>query len=125
MAIPAQGCVVTWADFGGSSSTVQEVQEIDIRPTLERVDFRENTYFIPGGELALTGFSNAALPASKLLNWGTLRVTVQTPQGSNLVLHEGYAQYVAATTRATVNGAVLFAFQFRLWGAFSSIGTNA
>jgi hypothetical protein len=122
MAIPAQGCVVTWADFGGSSSTVQEVQEIDIRPAVERIDFRGRAFFFPGGEITLSGFSNAALPARKLKNWGTLKITVATPEG-NLVLHESYAQYLATNTRATINGAVLFAFQLRLWGAFSSIGT--
>jgi hypothetical protein len=124
MAIPAQGCVITWQDFvgGGSAQTVQEVATIDIRPSVERIDFAGQTYFWRGGEISLTGFSNAVLGTSRLLTWGTLKITVRSG-AQNLVLHEGYAQLLSTTAQATVNEAILFAFQIRLWGVFNSTGT--
>jgi hypothetical protein len=124
MAIPAQGCVITWRDYvgGGPAQAVQEVQAIDVRPEIERIESRGRSYFLRGGEISLVGFSNSTLPTSKLLNWGTLKITVPSG-GGHLVLHEGYAQYLSASIRGSVNEAILFAFQFRLWGMFASTGT--
>jgi hypothetical protein len=107
---------------GGGTGLVQEVQTIDVRAQLERFDTSFGTFFWRGGELALTGFSNSTLPPSKVLNWGTLKITVPSG-GGRLVLHEGYAQYLSTSTRGSVNNAILFAFQFRLWGIFASTGT--
>lgn len=123
MAIPAQGCVIQWSTWPyASPSTVQEVQSIEVRSEIERIDFRGDSYFFPGGTITLTGFSNSVLNSSKLLDWGTLKITVPTAGGS-LVLHEGYAQLSSCDVRATINQAVLFAFQIRLWGAFNTVGT--
>jgi hypothetical protein len=123
MAIPAQGCVITWQPWpSGSLATLQEVQELDVRLEAARIDWGGAPYFFRSGELTLTGFSNAALPSKKVTDWGTIKITVPTSGGS-LVLHEGYAQFLSSSTRAIVNGAVLFAFQFRLWGVFDTTGT--
>lgn len=123
MAIPAQGCVITWTDFlTNQSVTVQEVTTLDIQPAIERIDFQGRAFFFRGGAMTLTGFSNAQLGTGRLLNWGILKITVRSG-ANNLVLHEGYAQLTGSTVRATVNEAVLFAFSLRLWGMFNSTGT--
>lgn len=126
MAIPAQGCVITWQDYVapgfGAAQTLQEITTIDVRPTIERIDFAGRTRFWRGGEVTLTGFSNAILGTARLLTWGTLKITVRSG-AQNLVLHEGYAQLLSTTSRVTVNEAVLFAFQLRLWGVFNTTGT--
>lgn len=125
MAIPAQGCVITWTDYlTNESVTVQEVTTLDIQPFVERIGFSSTgeTFFLRGGQVTLTGFSNEALHPGKLRNWGTLKITVRSG-AQDLVLHEGYAQLTASTIRATVNEAILFAFQLRLWGVFSTTGT--
>ena len=123
MAIPAQNLVFTW---GGIA--LQEVRQLDVGVSLEtdtsKAGRDRGAILYTSGEMTLTGFSAAGLEQDKLLQWGRMRVTVPISPSQRQVLWDGYAQYVASTIAATTNGPVLFAFQFRLFGAFSTIGDN-
>ena len=124
MAIPAQGCVFTWG-----SNTLQEIQELELRPVRETVSFAgsrdsgSRSFSYIGGEMTLVGFSSAGLEHYKIGQWGIMIVTVRVSPTQRQILHNGYAQYASANIRASVNGALQFAYQFRLYGARSTIGT--
>jgi hypothetical protein len=124
MAIPAQGCVFTWG-----TSTVQEIQELELRPTREQATFAGSrtsaggTFFYIGREMTLVGFSVSGLEQNKIGQWQQLKITVRVSPTQKQVLYQGWSQYLSSSIRASVNGAVQFAYQFRLWGAYSTIGT--
>jgi hypothetical protein len=123
MAIPAQGCRFRWTYWPGSSVLrLREIQEFQVRPRFERFDSSGFSFTYQGGELILTGRSLFGLRQQNIGRWGTMKISVR--EGSSFrVLHEGYAQYVACDVRASTNEAVLFAFQFRLWGVFQTTGS--
>lgn len=123
MAIPAQGCVFTWG-----SDTLQEIQEVELRPVRETISFagsRNSGSFLSyiGGEMTLVGFSLAGLEHYKIGQYKRMIVTVRVSPTQRQLLHNGFAGYESANIRAGVNGAVQFAYQFRLFGALNTIGT--
>jgi hypothetical protein len=122
MAIPAQGCVFRWKYWPSNSVLrLREIQEFQVRPRLE-IAQGSFPFSYQGGELILTGRSLFGLRQQNIGRWGTMKISVR--EGSLFrVLHEGYAQYLACDVRASTNEAVLFAFQFRLWGVFQTTGS--
>ena len=124
MAIPAQGCVFTWG-----VDTLQEIQELEVRPALEVFEFRGGregsvqTGRYVGGEMTLLGFSAAGLETYKIGLAKRMIVTVRVSPTHRQILHDGFAQYMSANIRANVNGACQFAYQFKLWYARNTIGT--
>jgi hypothetical protein len=119
MAITAQGLVFEWGQ-----TQLQEVQSFEISVSIQQrnVSGRNGFSFrYRGGELRLNGFSTVGLPLSDVGRWRQMRITA--PVGSQvLVLWEGFASLQAATSQAAANGAVLFAFLFKL---YSLTGGNA
>lgn len=121
MAIPAQNLIFVWG-----SSTLQEVREFDVRVSLETDtssagrNVGASSYI--AGEMTLAGFSAVGLEQDKLLQWGRMTVTVPISPSQRRVIWDGYAQYVASTITAATNGAVSFAFQFRLFDALPTVG---
>ena len=117
MAIPAQNLVFSW---GGVA--LQEIREMDLRLSYETdtatAGREQGPSFYTSGELTLTGFSRASLPLSNLLFWQTMLITAPVGVSGTVTLYNGYAQYVASNVSVSANGVVLFAFQFRLYGAF-------
>lgn len=124
MAIPVQGCVFEWG-----TSTLQEMQELELLPSqqlAEGVRSRSGgfgSYYYVGGEMTLTGLSVAGLEQNKIGQWKIMKITVPVSTSQRQVLWRGWAQYLSSSIRLTTNGVVSFAFQFRLWGASSTIGT--
>lgn len=124
MAIPAQGCVFTWG-----TSTLQEIQELEIRQLREQYTFAGSrdvsgfSFSYIGGEITLIGLSVSGLEQNKIGQWQQMKITTRVSLTKRQVLFDGWAEYVASNIRANVNGAVRFAYQFRLWGASSTIGT--
>lgn len=124
MAIPAQGCVFTWG-----SDTLQEIQELEIRQLREQYTFagsrdvRGRSFYYVGGEMTLVGLSVAGLKQSKIGQWQPMKITTRVSLTQRQVLFDGWAQYASSNIRASVNGAVRFAYQFKLWGASSTVGT--
>jgi hypothetical protein len=124
MAIPAQGCVFTWG-----SDTLQEIQELELRPARQTVSFGGSrnsgarTFSYVGGEMTLVGFSSAGLEHYKIGRSARMIVTVRVSPTQRQILHNGFAEYASANIRASVNGALQFAYQFRLYGALNTIGT--
>lgn len=79
------------------------------------------TYYI-SGEMTLTGLSAVGVEQDRLLQWDRLLITVPISASQRRVVWDGFAQYFASSIAATTNGVVSFAFQFRLFGGFSTIG---
>jgi hypothetical protein len=121
MAIPAQGLVFTWGE-----ATLQEVQSLEVTAGLRERDSAgrgsgPRTY--RGGEITLVGLSTAGLPPSDMIRYRVLTISVPVGTAQSQILWKGYAQYIGCNIRAAVNGAVSFAFQFRLRGVDPAAGT--
>jgi hypothetical protein len=125
MAIPAQGLTFSWSNGFGTGGVLQEIQSVDIRPSLE---FRESggrdqrAFSYRGGEAILSGYSMENLSPRFIGFWGLLRITVPTPSGT-LVLFEGGATYSGATIQSVANEVVTFAFRFTLSSVRPATGT--
>ena len=125
MAIPAQGCEFTW-----DNETLEEIREFEVNPSQERFEFAgdrgsgASSFYYVGGDLRLIGYSVAGLEQHKIGKWAEIKITVRVSPTQVQTLWEGWAQYLSSSVRASINGPVSFAFQFRLWGAFQSIGNT-
>lgn len=124
MAIPAQGLTFTWG-----STTLQEVQELDISQALETTTAPATNRLAAGrsvfrltGEITLTGLSMTGLKPAQIGFARTLLITVRLNATQRLVLWHGVAQYSGQVTRATVNGAVQLAHRFTLLSVSSRAG---
>ena len=124
MAIPCQGCVFKWG-----TATLQEIQSLDVRAAQETIqasrgrDGGSVSWVIVGGELVLTGFSAVELEQYKIRSTRVMEITVPVSALQRRILWKGFAQYAGSNITGRVNGALLFAFRFRLWGAGLEIGT--
>lgn len=126
MAIAAQGLTFTWGD-----ATLQEIQTLELDNSVEEVTVqlssrdgnRNVTLLQSTGRLRLSGFSLSGLAATNLRRAKVLTITVRVSPTQILTLYRGVARYESCQTRATANGSILFAFEFRLGGASSQTGT--